>query len=119
MSENEKGNNLYIEVDAKATERRFCRVLIANHMLFDMLTKGWVIGDGSIIRCVEGIPQGAKFINSYFDVERDCACLVFEHQSFPNTPPWEILPIQPVTFNIEYQDLTKFTLINDDATTSN
>lgn len=76
-------------------KRPLVRVPISSTLLFDMFTKGWESGP---IRCVDGLPKGARFINSYFDADKHVAFVVFEHESFADVAAGEIIPEIRVMF---------------------
>jgi hypothetical protein len=43
-----------------------------------------------------GLPEGAKFIRGWYDGEHNIFGLLYEHESFPETPdgePWRILQV--------------------------
>ena len=73
-------------------------VLIVPTLIQMILTKGWRCGaDGDIVECVEGLPDGARYVRGFYDAEKGLVGLVFEHESFKEVP-WggampEILPV--------------------------
>lgn len=63
-----------------------------------------VVIEGSVIRtkCVEGLPEGAMLVNSYYDGERQTVNLVYCHESFEDLPIGAILPkILPIFESLE------------------
>ena len=44
------------------------------------------------LRCVQGVPLDAVFLNSYFDGEKQEAVLVFMHDSFRIVSEGEVMP---------------------------
>jgi len=57
---------------------RLMAVKITAELLQELIT----VGGWTTFRCVEGLPVGAEFISSYFDVNTQQATLIFEHESF-------------------------------------
>lgn len=95
------------------SERRYRRVVIDFDFLTQILTTGWSIGDAQTITCIDGLPEGAKFIHAIYDVLSDTENLVFEHESFEPIPQGQMIPVSYISWKMETRDLTRFTLIND------
>lgn len=45
------------------------------------------------VRCIKGVPKGAKMVNSFYDGYRQTAILVYEHHSFDDVPEGGEIPI--------------------------
>lgn len=95
------------------SERRYRRVAISFDLLVQMLTTGWSIGDAQTITCIDGLPEGAKFIRAIYDILSDTESLVFEHESFEPIQQGQIIPVSYISWKMETRDLMRFTLIND------
>jgi hypothetical protein len=94
------------------TGRRIVRVPVASPLLVEMLTKGWSSGPG-IIKCIDGLPVDAKFVNSVFDPLSDHAYFFFEHESFEIVQPWEFPPFFLPTFAREYPEAGTVLLVKE------
>ena len=53
-------------------------VKMSSDLLTQMLTQDWEIGRGEIIRCIKGLPEGARL------EEADVVDLVFSHPDWPD-----------------------------------
>lgn len=71
------------------------RVVISAEIFTEILTTGWS-GDG--VQCVEGLPEGADFINMDYDPVSDSFSLIFQHESFPPTEEAQMLPALPIMY---------------------
>lgn len=78
--------------------KRLVCVRVSQPFLIYLFTKG---NKTSAVECVEGLPEGAKFHNSYYEWESNSAYLVFSHESFAEVPDGEKLPI----LNIEHKEI--------------
>ena len=76
---------------------RLVAVPISLQFWQEICTQGWRVGDGYVVECVEGLPEGAELVNSYYEGRRRTAYLVFHHPSFAEVPEGGILPeVHPV-----------------------
>lgn len=81
-------------------------ISISGELFTEMATEGWQAGGPTgIVRCIEGLPEGARFVAS--SAERRWAPvepglfvvhLLYYHPDWPDVPPGEPYPRQPVTF---------------------
>lgn len=72
----------------RPVSRRLKRIVIVPEILGHMFTPGnnpWV--------CVEGLPEGSQYRGVYLDDQRMTLSLGFEHESFPEVPENEAVPI--------------------------
>lgn len=78
-----------------------------------LLTEGYTVGGdtGRAITCVSGLPEGARFVTSHYDILADCVWFVFEHESFAPVPPAEYLPVQIVSFTERMLDTIKWAVV--------
>lgn len=80
-------------------------VLIRFPLLTEMITIGWKIGPGNRVfsaECMEGVPSGASLIHVVYDPRTDCVIAIFEHESFDEVAPGELIPLVPVSHRFEY-----------------
>ncbi len=68
------------------------------------MTQGRTIGDDRVIRCIDGVPEGTKFITGFFDYHTRLFELVFEHEDWPIVGPGCRLPIMHVTYQTFYKE---------------
>ena len=60
----------------------------------EFCTEGWSVGlDDWGIECIDGLPEGAELVNSYYDGSRQTVNLVFQHPSFRDVQFGEIAPM--------------------------
>ncbi len=73
---------------------------ISVELLQEMMTEGWQIGDGDILRCVNGLPPSAQFEYVYPGMN-NTILLAFTHPTWPiverfDNPPREIVTMQRI-----------------------
>ena len=51
-------------------------------------------------KCIDGLPEGAQLVYSYFDGERQTAMLVFEHDDFDDLAIGAVIPPFIPTFEV-------------------
>ncbi len=62
---------------------RYKRVIVTAEIVLEFCTQGHKWGDGEILECIEGVPEGCKIIDIYGDAFLPrCIVLVLEHESF-------------------------------------
>ena len=72
---------------------RLVRVPVSIELWQQIMTEGY---EGHF-RCIEGLPEGAELVHSYYEGNPPTAFLVFHHPSFANVPILgELPPITPV-----------------------
>ena len=56
--------------------------------------------EGHIVHehCVEGLPEGAKYIGAQLDIMALSVYLIFEHESFEPLKNGQEIPLQPVRY---------------------
>ena len=59
--------------------RRIARVPISFEALVKIMTNGW---EAKHTKCVKGLPDGAEFVGSTFDIDRLVVYLYFSHKDF-------------------------------------
>jgi len=69
-------------------------VPISGRLFEELLTTGNTI----VARCVDGLPDGARFIAMQYDGMRDEWLLVFEHESFEPVEEAKVLPRKMITY---------------------
>lgn len=57
--------------------------------------------EGAMVRCMRGIPEGAKIVGVDYDVARDCFTVACMHPSFPpvdihTIPTYEYVVLEPI-----------------------
>lgn len=62
-------------------------------LLQEMITEGWEAGTRSIMRCVRGLPQNARFEFAVHDCPPNRIRLVFSHPTWPEVVD---IPIESV-----------------------
>lgn len=70
--------------------RRLVRVGMSFDLLFGIMELGYKIENG--IECIEGLPSGAQFVESYTDLQTRVLYLVFSHPSFAEGEPGDMIP---------------------------
>ena len=82
---------------------RLVTVPISLQFWQEMCTQGWKVGhNGYAVECVEGLPEGAELVNSYYEGNRQTAYLVFHHPSFADVPVGGTIPeFAPVLRDVE------------------
>jgi len=82
---------------------RLAAVAVSSELWQIICTVGWSAGlNGTGIKCVEGLPEGAELVNSYYDWHRQTAMLVFRHESFTDLPIGAQYPELRVAHNTEH-----------------
>ena len=76
------------------TQRRLKGVVVTPEAFQRFCTRGVT----SHVKCVEGLPLGAKPRYSYMDVKVDYVVLVFEHESFEEVPLGATIPLMDCRF---------------------
>jgi len=69
-------------------------VKLSRVLLPSLFTKGATLD----VECVEGLPDTAEFVFSYFDGVEGTASLVFHDESFEDILPGDRFPVQDVTW---------------------
>ena len=85
---------------------RIRSVAISIEVLQEIMTQGWTVGDGAVITCKEGLPEGARFVGSRYGLDEKAVILEFEHESFRDlgltlsdpAPLIDVVFVQKVTF---------------------
>lgn len=80
-------------------------VEVSRHLWQDITTEGWNAGTDYVITCVEGLPEGAELVNSFYDGHRRSAVLVFHHESFDDVVEGAELPMQEVVYKQVRRDV--------------
>ena len=81
---------------------RAVRVDISDELFQQWITQG---NETAAMVCTEGLPEGAEFVTSGFELGLGIAYMVFQHDSFEDVPLGEDLPRQRVTIATrEYLD---------------
>jgi len=81
---------------------RVKRVDTSDTLLQQWITQG---NETPAMVCTEGLPEGAEFVSSGFELGLGIAYMVFRHDSFEDVPLGEDLPRQRVTIaKREYLD---------------
>lgn len=57
------------------------------------------------LRCVQGVPSDAVFCNSYFDGQKQEACMVFMHDSFKIVPEGYVMPELKIEHEIDDHEI--------------
>ncbi len=78
---------------------RLVLVRIAAPLFQQLIT----IGDWQTQRCVEGLPEGAEFLSSHFDIRTQCVVLTFQHESFMDVEPGSTIPYLGITMEDRYE----------------
>ena len=86
---------------SRPTRRKM--VLMSPELLQGMLTTGWHVGKDRAIECIDGLPEGARFITAYYDYIRQVIALIFEHPDWPEIVPYSEPPIIMPTFRAQYR----------------
>ena len=76
-------------------DRRLVFVAVSFELLSEMVYKGYKVENG--IECVEGLPDGAVCVGSFFDWQSMTGYITFQHKSFPIIPLGSIIPIVRVS----------------------
>ena len=66
----------------------------------ELVTQGNVIERGE---CIEGLPEGAVYIDASWDSWRRVLYMVFTHDSFEDVPPGEVLPVLDIVIRRFYE----------------
>lgn len=82
--------------------RRLRRVGIHTDLLVKQITTGWTCGRDSIVTCVDGLPQDAKWMREGYDPLTGTWQVIFEHESFEPVPPNEIIPYKHIAYREDY-----------------
>ena len=77
--------------------RNWVDIPVSHSLLKGQITEGYV----TAAICKKGLPKGAVFVRSWYDVYRDIVHLVYEHPSFDEVPEGE----PPPQFHIEFEGL--------------
>jgi len=73
-------------------------VEVSRHLWQEMTTEGWHTDPDHVTACVEGLPEGAELVNSFYDGHRRSAVLIFHHESFDDVVEGMALPMQEVVY---------------------
>ena len=77
---------------------RIKEVWVTQSLFQIIMTEGWQMGKNASIRCIEGLPEGAELINSYYDGRHRTAVLVFYHESFEDIPLGGVAPVVDIAW---------------------
>jgi len=78
------------------SERSLRGVVVSPDMFQTFITRGAM----SHVKCVEGLPLGAKARYSYMDVKYDYVVLVYEHESFDEVKLGDTIPLMTAKFEV-------------------
>ena len=67
-------------------------------LIEEMITEGWEIGTTSIVRCIHGLPQNARFEWCNFSAEPTIQ-LVFSHPTWPVVDDPSNVPVETITMS--------------------
>ena len=90
-------NPLPIEPLYATVGARLVRVLVSDVLLVEMMTDGWSTDPGVVIRCIKGLPPGARFVGVSHGDDLKTAAFLFEHESFA-----EVRSGQPPILSVEF-----------------
>lgn len=68
---------------------RIVQIPIAYDVLKEIFITGW---NGNGVKCIQGLPEGARLIRSFPDIVAGTCVLIFEHESFNEVPLGEYPP---------------------------
>ena len=68
---------------------RLVKVPVSLELWQEMVTVGY---QSRPFKCVEGLPEGAELVSSYYDGKRATTILVFHHESFTDIPTGARIP---------------------------
>ena len=80
---------------------RLMRIALSLPIWEEMVVKGWKT-EG--MKCVEGLPEGAELVSSYYDGLKSTAYLIYHHPSFANLHEGAVIPIVDVAFKHAYSE---------------
>jgi hypothetical protein len=72
---------------------RRCKVVVVQP---EILTQWFTGGDIRRTTCLAGLPEGAAFVQGWYDAREKLFVLLYEHESFPGVPegkPWPVLRV--------------------------
>lgn len=75
--------------------RQMAQVHLSPHELLR-----WIASGGRERPIVAGLPPEATFVNLSYDFASHTLVVTIEHESFPATPPGELLPVLPYSVRL-------------------
>ena len=79
---------------------RLAKVMMSHELFQEIMTEGW----DAHWRCLEGLPEGAELVNTFFEGGRVGGTIhfVYHHESFEDVPVGDFMPEVMVVFKRIY-----------------